>query len=604
MARIRQDDVDTVRERTDIVQLVSQYVSLKKAGADRHAGLCPFHTEKTPSFGVSPSKQVFHCFGCGAGGNAFHFLERIENVTFTEAVERLAKQAGITLRYEGVSSGERRAMSRKQVLFRANARAAELYHRMLLEGREGADARAYLQERGITKDSVEEFGIGYAPGYPDFLLRRMSRDFSPEILVEAGLALKDQRGGIRDRFRGRVVFPLHDLSGQAVGFGGRLLQSQPADGSGPTLPKYVNSPETPVYRKGELLYNLNRAKTEVSRSGTAYLVEGYTDVIALHQAGEPTGLATCGTALGEGHFGLLRRFARRAVLAFDSDEAGARAAERAYAFHERYPVEALVLVLPEGLDPADLVKERGPEAFRQAAEAAIPLVEYMIRRATRGVDTGDAEERARGVQAGLPIVAGLANEVRRQEYAALLADLMGVSTESVLFELQRTRPPQQPGVAVPAPEARPGQPRSPTREVEKEALKLVAQRPDISLEYLDGVEEDRFTTERYRKALALLREPGTSSSASAERAAELGLAELMAEITMEPLKGEATSHYAQQVFSRLEELSLGRRIDTMKKRLERLNPTRDPQSYDSLFEELIALEGRRRRVRARAGEGA
>jgi DNA primase len=599
MARIRQDDVDAVRDRTDLVQLVSQYVSLKKAGADRYAGLCPFHTEKTASFGVSPSKQVFHCFGCGAGGNAFHFVERIENVPFAEAVERLAKQAGITLRYEGVSPGERRAMSRKQTLYRANARAAELYHRMLLEGREGADARAYLQRRGITKESVEEFGIGYAPGYPDFLLRRMSRDVSPEILVEAGLALKDQRGAIRDRFRGRVMFPLHDLSGQAVGFGGRLLQRQE---SGSTLPKYVNSPETPVYRKGELLYNLNRAKAELSRSGTAYVVEGYTDVIALYQSGLPTGVATCGTALGEGHFRLLARFARRAILALDPDEAGARAAERAYAFHERHPVEPLVLVLPEGLDPADLVRERGPEAFRQAAEGAIPLVEYMIRRATREVDPEDPEDRARGVQAGLPILSGLANRVRRDEYAALLADLMGVSTESVQFELQRIQPSQE--STTPVAEPRPGQPRSPAREVEKEALKLLAQRPDISLEFLNGVGEDEFTTERYRKVLSLLREPGASPSAMAGRAAEAGLAELMAELTVEPLKGDPTAHYAKQVFSRLEELSLGRRIDTMKKRLEGLNPIKNAQSYDSLFQELIALEGERRRVRARTGEGA
>jgi DNA primase len=599
MARIRQDDVDAVRERTDLVQLVSQYVSLKKAGADRYAGLCPFHTEKTASFGVSPSKQVFHCFGCGAGGNAFHFVERIENVPFAEAVERLAKQAGITLRYEGVSPGERRAMSRKQTLYRANARAAELYHRMLLEGREGADARAYLQRRGITKESVEEFGIGYAPGYPDFLLRRMSTDVSPEILVEAGLALKDQRGAIRDRFRGRVMFPLHDLSGQAVGFGGRLLQRQE---SGSTLPKYVNSPETPVYRKGELLYNLNRAKAELSRSGTAYVVEGYTDVIALYQSGLPTGVATCGTALGEGHFRLLARFARRAILALDPDEAGARAAERAYAFHEQHPVEPLVLVLPEGLDPADLVRERGPEAFRQAAEGAIPLVEYMIRRATREVDPEDSEDRARGVQAGLPILSGLANRVRRDEYAALLADLMGVSTESVQFELHRIQPSQE--STTPVPEPRPGQPRSPAREVEKEALKLLAQRPDISLEFLNGVGEDEFTTERYRKVLSLLREPGASPSAMAGRAAEAGLAELMAELTVEPLKGDPTAHYAKQVFSRLEELSLGRRIDTMKKRLEGLNPIKNAQSYDSLFQELIALEGERRRVRARTGEGA
>jgi DNA primase len=599
MARIRQDDVDAVRERTDIVGLVSQYIALKKAGR-AFSGLCPFHTEKTPSFSVDPAKQVFYCFGCGAGGNAFHFVERIESVTFPEAVELLAKQGGVTLRYEGVSPGERRAMSRKQILYRANARAAELYQRMLLEGREAEGARRYLNQRGITEESVEAFGIGYAPEYPDFLLRRMSKDVSPELLLEAGLATKDERGSIRDRFRGRVMFPIHDLAGQAVGFGGRLLRSE-----GAKLPKYINTRETPVYRKGEIVYNLNRAKAEITRSGTVHVVEGYTDVIALHQAGVPTAVATSGTAVGEGHFNHIRRFAQRAVLAFDSDEAGAGAAERAYGFHERYPVEVMVLVLPEGLDPADLVAQKGPEAFRQAAEEAIPLVEYMLRRTTRGFDRQEPEDQARGVQAALPIVAGLENEVRREEYSALLADLMGVSTESVLFELQRFPRPQAGASASGAagPPARPTEPRTPAREVEKEALKLLAQHPDICEGRLDDLEEDRFTTERFRRALALLRQPGASASALAERAAEQGLRDLLAELSVDPIKGEATPHYAEQVFSRLAELSLGRRIATMKKRLERLNPTKDP-SYDSLFEELIALEGERRRVRAQAGEGA
>lgn len=591
MARIRQDDIESVRERTDIVQLASQYVALKKAGRS-FSGLCPFHSEKTPSFSVDPAKQVYYCFGCGAGGNAFHFVERIEGITFPEAVERLARDAGITIRYEGVSPGERRALSRKQTLYRANARAADLYHRMLLEGREAEQARLYLQRRGVSREAVERFGLGFAPGYPDFLLRRMARDLSPEILVEAGIALKDERGSIRDRFRSRVIFPIHDLSGQAVGFGARLLE-----GEGP---KYLNSPETPVYRKGELLYNLHRAKTEVAKSGRAVVVEGYTDVIALDQAGVGVAVATCGTALGEGHFGLLRRFAQQAVLAFDSDEAGARAAERAYGFHERYPVEALVLVLPEGLDPADYVTQRGPEALAEAVDRAIPLVEYMLRRATRSLDLDNPEDRARGVRAGLPVVAGLGNEVRREQYAALLADLVGVSTESVLLELQRSRPTDgRP------PEVRPTsmEGRSPAREVEKEALKLLAQHPGLVAGDARALGPDHFTTERFRKALALLREPNRGPADVTERASSQNLTPLIAELSLEPLKGEPTDRYARQVFSRLEELSLERRISTMRKRLERLNPTKDPRAFDSLFEELIVLEGERRKVRAEAGEG-
>ncbi|HYZ10297.1 MAG TPA: DNA primase, partial [Actinomycetota bacterium] len=329
--RIRDDDKELVRQRTDLVRLVQQYVALKKAGADRFVGLCPFHTEKTPSFGVSPSKGMYYCHGCGRGGDAFRFIQDIEGLEFVEAVERLAAQAGVTLRYEGVSPGERRQASRRQSLHRATAMAADLYRRMLLEGREAEAARRYLEGRGISRAEMEAFGIGFAPGYSDFLLRRMAREFSPEILVEAGLAMKDPRGGVRDRFRSRITFPIHDLTGKAVGFGARLL-----DGDGP---KYLNSPETSIYKKASLLYNLHRAKGEITKSGRAYVVEGYTDVIALHRAGIPLGVATCGTALGEGHFQVISRFARKAVLCFDADEAGARAAERAHGMFERYALD-------------------------------------------------------------------------------------------------------------------------------------------------------------------------------------------------------------------------------------------------------------------------
>ncbi len=348
--RIRDEDVVAVRERTDIVKLVSGYLMLKKAGHDRFVGLCPFHTEKTPSFGVSPSKGLYHCFGCGKGGDAIGFLRDVEHLEFSEAVERLAKDAGVTLRYEGDTPAERRVASKRQALVRANEAAFELYHRTLLEGKEGEEARAYLESRGIDRDVAAEFEIGYAPAYPDFLLRRLVKSLSAELLVEAGLAIKDQEGNVRDRFRRRITFPVHDLSGKAVGIGARILPGGSGRDEGP---KYLNSPETPVYRKAEVLYNLQRAKSSATRLGELYLVEGYTDVIAMVRAGVTNTVATCGTALGEGHFRLASRFAQRMVLAFDSDDAGARAAERAFEFVERFPVQPVVLILPEGLDPAD-----------------------------------------------------------------------------------------------------------------------------------------------------------------------------------------------------------------------------------------------------------
>ncbi|MEX2406238.1 MAG: DNA primase, partial [Actinomycetota bacterium] len=291
--RIRQEDVEAVRERTDIVKLVSGYLTLKKAGNDRYVGLCPFHAEKTPSFGVSPSKGMYHCFGCGEGGDAIGFLRRIEQLGFGEAVENLAREAGITVRYEGDTPAERRAASRRQALYGANEQAAELYQAMLREGKEGQDARTYLAERGVDLETAAAFGVGYAPGYPDFLTRRLARSLSTEILVEAGLVMRDGDGGVRDRFRGRITFPVHDLSGRAVGLGARVLPGEREEG-----PKYLNSPETPVYRKGEVLYNLHRAKGAVARTGEVHVVEGYTDVIALAQAGIETAVATCGTALG------------------------------------------------------------------------------------------------------------------------------------------------------------------------------------------------------------------------------------------------------------------------------------------------------------------
>jgi DNA primase len=594
--RIRDDDKELVRQRTDLVRLVQQYVALKKAGADRFVGLCPFHTEKTPSFGVSPSKGMYYCHGCGRGGDAFRFIQDIEGLEFVEGVERLASQAGVTLRYEGVSPGERRQASRRQALHRATAMAADLYRRMLLEGREAEAARRYIEERGISRESVETFGIGFAPGYPDFLLRRMAREFSPEILVEAGLAAKDNRGGVRDRFRTRIMFPIHDLSGNAVGFGARLLEG---DG-----PKYLNSPETPIYRKGELLYNLNRAKGEVTKAGRAFVVEGYTDVIALHQAGIPLAVATCGTALGEGHFRVLSRFSRTAVLCFDADEAGARAAERAHGLFERFALDVSVLILPEGQDPADFVTREGAEAFDRLAEGADPLVDYMLQRAVRGEALDTPEGKARAVRAALPIVVGLNDPVLRGQYAGRLADLVGVSPTDISLELDGAEGPGRQGPGPGEEAGRPVEVRTPAREVEKEALKVLAQVPDIGSRHADHISEEHFTTERYRKAWALLEEAPGDPAALADRAGARGQAELIAELTLEPLKGEPTAAYAERLFARLEELRLRREVDTMKKRLEALNPVKEPDTFDELFKQLADVTGRWRDARTRAGEGA
>jgi DNA primase len=610
--RIRHEDVDTVRERTDIVQVVSQYLQLKKASRDSLTGLCPFHAEKTPSFSVSPSKQAYYCFGCGEGGGVFLFLEKIENLSFSEAVEKLAAEAGITLRHEGQTAAGRRAEGHRPALHKALVEAARLYNRTLVEGREGADARRYLAERGITAESMERFGIGYAPGYPDFLLKRMTSSYAPELLVEAGLAAPDSSGGLRDRFRGRIMFPIQDLAGNAVGFGGRLL---PGEHTPANAAKYVNSPDGPVYHKGNLLYNLNRAKGEITKSGRAFLVEGYTDVIALDQAGITSAVATCGTALGEDHIRQLARFTERIVLAFDSDEAGARAAERAFEFHQRYPVQLSVLILPKGQDPADFAIASGGDAFLELAGSAIPLIAYMVERTLQGRDISDAEGRARAIRAGLAIVAQLTDTVARDEYVRMLADKvllghMGDPERAVRMELDRLL--SAPSASVSQQPQRTHRARtSPDEEVEWEALKLLVQVPEICRPWANNLDLDRFDKPIHRKAFEVIsetiREGGAVVSAGAlvARGQELRgeqVARILAALAVEAPKsqGDPTRGYAENVFLRLEEFSLKRRADAIRKELERVNPLKAPDEHERMFEQLVELEGARRRLRVAA----
>jgi DNA primase len=614
--RIRAEDIEAVRQRTDLVQVVSGYLQLKKAGRDSLVGLCPFHPEKTPSLSVSPAKQVYFCHGCGEGGDVFRFVRRIENLEFAEAVERLARPAGVTLRYEGDSAASRRAMGRRQAIHRALEEAGALYHRMLLTGREAAEARAYLDGRSIGPDSIERFGIGYAPGYPDFLLKRLTKSYSPDLLEEAGLVAKDPGGTIRDRFRGRVVFPIQDLSGSAVGFGGRLLAGPHAPAN---APKYLNSPETSVYRKGLLLYNLNRAKAEITTSGRAFLVEGYTDVVALDQAGVRTAVATCGTALGEEHIRLLSRFAERAVLAFDSDDAGARAAERAFAFHQRYLVDLSVLVLPKGQDPADFAQANGGgeeagEAFEELAARAVPLVEFMLDRMLVGRSLSTVEERARAARVGLDIVLALTDEVRRHEYARVLAGKLGEPEMSVLLQLERAAAGGSATPAGTADRARRARV-APDEEVEWEALKLLVQAPELVRHQLSAANLSWFAKPSNRKAFELILEAGTAANGGAGNGSLVSVAQakgealgkMLAALSIEPLRAEGpvSREYAERIFLRLEEFAVKRDADAVRKELERVNPLTASDAHQYLFQRYVALERRRRELRAEAeGMGA
>ncbi|HVF09086.1 MAG TPA: DNA primase [Actinomycetota bacterium] len=588
--RIRDDDVQAVKERVDLVQVASQYLTLKKAGADRMVGLCPFHQEKTPSFGISPSKQLYYCHGCGAGGDTIRFLRELEHLSYVEAVERLAQQAGVHLRYEGDSPQARQEAARRGSLFRANEQAAELYARMLADGKEAADARAYVAERGITPEAVAAFGVGYAPGYADFLLRRLSqaRDLSPEVLLEAGLATRGDDGTVRDRFRGRLIFPIHDLQGRGIGFGARVLPSDPRAGE---QAKYLNTAETPIYRKHDILYNLHRARTAIARSGEVFVVEGYTDVIGFSQAGIENTVATCGTALGEGHFRQLSRFAARAIMAFDSDEAGARAAERAAEFQERFPsVQTVVMILPEGLDPAEFVARHGAEGVRRAATGARPLVEYMVRRTIGRYDLTSVEGQSQAVSEAMPIIGGLTDPVRRSEYAHLVADLAGVTEFSVVQALDARRRGRPADVMVESPRRM-----SARDKVEREMMKLLVRDRAIYDEYASLLTDDHLRSAVARTALAALREAGGEASVVAGGDDEK-LAAVLSALAVEPLDGDGGAEYARSVWSRLQELVLKRRSDTLRMQLQKLNPTTD-EGYDELFAQLVTIDGELRRLR-------
>jgi DNA primase len=380
--RILKDDIEALRQQADIVAVVGDHTTLRRAGRS-FKGLCPFHTEKTPSFTVTPEGNFFHCFGCGASGDLYDFLMRVEGLEFPEAVESLARRTGYTLRYEQLSARERRVIGERSRLVEVTAAAREHLHQTLL-GDEGEVARAYLRDRGFGREDAERFTLGFATLARSALTDTLTAaGFDAADLVAVGLSVRNENGRLRDRFRGRLIFPIDDASGDVIGFGGRILPDLDYGDFEP--PKYLNSPETPLYKKTRVLYGLRQARPEIVRADQVLVCEGYTDVMALHQAGIEHAVATCGTAVGDEHLRLIARYARRVVLAFDGDEAGVKAAERAWEAARRLAtddggsvLELRVLVLADGRDPADLVREAGADGLRDALQTAQPIVPFVV----------------------------------------------------------------------------------------------------------------------------------------------------------------------------------------------------------------------------------
>jgi DNA primase len=466
---ILDEDVAKVREATDFVAVASEHLALKRVG-HRWVGLCPFHAEKSPSFQINAELGLYFCFGCQASGDAITFIREIEHLDFVEAVQRLAARAGIQLHYDDVQGG--RDQQRRAALFEALSRAVEWYHQRLLVAPDAAPARRYLRSRGYGSEEVRSFQLGWAPAEWDALARALK--LPDDLLRESGLGSVPRPGRQIDAFRGRVMFPILEASGKAVAFGGRMLP-------GGDPPKYRNSSETPIYHKSRVLYALSWAKKAVVETGEVVVCEGYTDVIGFFQAGVPRAVATCGTALAEGHFALLKNFARRVVLAYDADAAGQSAAERFYQWEQKFELDIAVASLPPGADPGDLARE-DPALLRKAVEEARPFLEFRLDRLLGAADLRSVEGRARAAGAAMTLINEHPNALVRDQYLMRVADQCRVDPGR-LRAGDWVAPPPSPEAA-PAARLRRRPTGSPANRAELEALRLAVHRPEELAAYL------------------------------------------------------------------------------------------------------------------------
>src|SRR5437867_10999584 len=532
---------DKVKQQADIVRVVGEYVRLKKTGKD-FSGLCPFHQEKTTSFKVSPIKQIFYCFGCGKGGDVYNFVMDMEKCEFPEAVKLVAEKCGISIPRPKERSAEGRKESLERGVLVEMHREAQTFFVKQLEGTlEGKAARAYLEDRGLDKDAIARFGIGYAPSGGDALLRQLKSKYNEKLLAESGLVWRDQSSGkLFDRFRRRITFPIANESGRIVAFGARAL--------GDDMPKYLNSPETPIYSKSNVLYHMDRAKEGIRRQDFAILVEGYMDAIAVARAGISNVVASCGTSLAEPQIKLLGRFTRRVVVNYDPDAAGQTATERSLVLLLEQDFEVRVLALPpvgnKKADPDLFIHEKGAEEYLKLLKEAPPYVDYLIARA-RQMDLTTGEGKLRAVNFLLPYVQKIPNRILRSEWATRIAQQLRVD-EPVLREALRKAAAERRSEVKTQPEltARPGRP------AERRLIKILAEaegfREQLAREIRDANLYHGLETEKIFAALVI-----ASSSGQPVQAAEVGamledrdrrlLFEILFEEANEPTWEEAQS---------------------------------------------------------------
>jgi len=624
--RIRDEDIALVRERAPIADVIGEYLQLRNAGGGSLKGLCPFHDEKSPSFNVTPSKNLWYCFGCGEGGDTISFLQKIDSLSFAEAVESLARQVGVTLRYEeGGRSTARHDSGKRQRLLEAHRAAAEFFAEQLLTG--GAvTARRFLDERGFNRVHAEHFGLGYAPaGWENLTTHLRRKGFTDQELIEGGLASQGRRGAY-DRFRNRLLWPIREVTGEVVGFGARKLD--PAEDG----PKYLNSPESPIFHKGRLLYGLDLAKRDISQKSQAVIVEGYTDVMACHLAGVTTAVATCGTSFGEDHLKILRRMllgrsnqGGRVVFTFDGDAAGQKAAVRAFAEEHGFASETFVAVQPDGLDPCDLRLQHGDQAVADLVDNPAPLYEFMIRKVIEDYDLSAPEGRIAALDAAAPVVASIRNAGVRRLYGTNLDRWLGILDESFVLRrvnqhirrgnAQEGRPAAPAARPVPTPDAQdaPYNLNDQSLLRERQALKIALQYPSLAVGFDKFTDED-FTVPQHKAVLGLIiaaggvaaaYDPAAWVSALREAAPNETQRDFLTRLAVEQVQfyGELDEHYARQMLSTIRTHSINRRESNLRSELSRLGASSEVEEQQRVLTELMALQQEKRAFQDELADG-
>ncbi|MHC3388333.1 DNA primase [Streptomyces lavendulocolor] len=616
--RINDDDVKAVRDAVPIDAVVSEYLQLRSAGGGNLKGLCPFHDEKSPSFQVSPSKGLFHCFGCQEGGDTIAFVMKIDHLSFSETVERLAAKAGITLRYEegGYNPGHQRG---ERIRLIEAHKAASLFYVEQLDSAEAEIGRKFLAERGFDQAAAQHFAVGYSPAGWDHLTRHLrGKGFSDKELIVSGLVQEGRRGPI-DRFRGRLMWPIRDVGGDVVGFGARKLRD---DDNGP---KYLNTPETPIYKKSQVLYGIDLAKKDIAKSSRAVVVEGYTDVMACHLAGVTTAIATCGTAFGGDHIKILRRLlmdngSARVIFTFDGDAAGQKAALRAFEDDQKFAAETYIAIAPDGMDPCELRLAKGDEAVADLVEPRTPLFEFALRQIVGRYDLETPAGRAAALDEAAPVVARIKNIASQHEVAVQLAGMLGIlDTQFVVKRVAQfarwardrggrgPAPAARPGAAAPVPQA-PAAPsgpalnlRSPAHRTERELLKLALQHPALVSPAFDAYGADEFTAPPYAAVRRTIAEAGGAEQGIGNAAEYLArvrdaapddtVRALVTELAVEVIHGRTVDEtYAGDQLVQVRLRAVDRRIRDVQGSLARLGTHGDPDHLAAVQNELWVLQ--------------